>query len=323
MVKLTKRDKEKIQQVQEIEAQLRASANAASQVVGSWLGDSDNDDDEGTKDAKEGAVQQSKVAVKARDVFQGRPARLGVGAKFLSHKDMVEGNRGGDHVVSLGPGVLTSEELRLKRRLTKGAGARKDEDGPGGTKRTAQQANKDDEDEGDSKSKVIVTALAAIAAVAAAGEAHYEAHPAPGQEIAHPLPPPPPAAVLPNHEEHPVGYEEHPIVPPPPPPPPPHAELPHHEEHPAGYEAHPPPPAPHAELPHHEEHPAPPPPPPHAELPHHEEHPAGYEAHPPPPVPHAELPHHEELPAPGGYEAAGPAHINPGGPAYVANAPHF
>ncbi|KAJ1667646.1 hypothetical protein IW140_001298 [Coemansia sp. RSA 1813] len=154
MVKLTKRDKEKIQQVQEIEAQLRASANAASQVVGSWLGDSDNDDDEGTKDAKEGAVQQSKVAVKARDVFQGRPARLGVGAKFLSHKDMVEGNRGGDHVVSLGPGVLTSEELRLKRRLTKGAGARKDEDGPGGTKRTAQQANKDDEDEGDSKSKV-------------------------------------------------------------------------------------------------------------------------------------------------------------------------
>ncbi|KAJ1890369.1 hypothetical protein LPJ81_005949, partial [Coemansia sp. IMI 209127] len=84
----------------------------------------------------------------------------------------------------------------------------------------------------------IVTALAAIAVVAAAGEAHYEAYPAPGQEIAPPPPPPPPPppAVMPAHEEHPVGYEEHPIMPPPPPP---HAEMPVHEEHPVGYEEHP------------------------------------------------------------------------------------
>ncbi|KAJ2393809.1 hypothetical protein GGI23_004948 [Coemansia sp. RSA 2559] len=157
MVKLTKADKEKIQQVQEIEAQLRASANAASQVVGSWLGDGDNDEES----AKEGtSAQQSQVAsVKARDVFQGRPARLGVGAKFLSHKDMVKGNRGGDQIV--GPGVLTAEELRLKRRLTKrgAVGSREDAGGLGGGKRTIQQElgdDADDDDEVDSKSKAFV-----------------------------------------------------------------------------------------------------------------------------------------------------------------------
>ncbi|KAJ1782074.1 hypothetical protein LPJ59_006902, partial [Coemansia sp. RSA 2399] len=147
-------NKEKIQQVQEIEAQLRASANVASQVVGSWLGDSDNDEES----AKEGtSAQQSKAAaVKARDVFQGRPARLGVGAKFLSHKDMVKGNRGGDQVV-VGPGVLTAEELRLKRRLTKGGvtGSRDDADELGGGKRTIHR-EPDDDDEVDSKSKAFV-----------------------------------------------------------------------------------------------------------------------------------------------------------------------
>ncbi|KAJ2520802.1 hypothetical protein H4217_001800 [Coemansia sp. RSA 1939] len=163
MVKLTKKDKEKIQQVQEIEAQLRASAKAASQIVGSWLGDSDNDDEDDNKNdgdnkSTKNAAQQSEAAtVKARDVFQGRPARLGVGAKFLSHKDMVRGNTGGDQLVSSAPSVLTADELRLKRRLTRGiTPVSGDAGGDVRSKRTARQAadgNDDDNDDSDSGSE--------------------------------------------------------------------------------------------------------------------------------------------------------------------------
>lgn len=82
MVKLTKKDKEAIKRTQEIEAQLRASANTASKLVNSWLPSTEEDDS--TK--------------KAKEIFKGRPARLGIGAK-QQH------------------GVLSSDELRLKRKL--------------------------------------------------------------------------------------------------------------------------------------------------------------------------------------------------------------
>ncbi|KAJ1948035.1 hypothetical protein EC988_005335, partial [Linderina pennispora] len=95
----SKQDKEKQQQVQEIEAQLRASANSASTLISSWLGDSDSDSD-------------SNATPKAREIFHGRPARLGVGAKFLSHKEMM--------AAQSATGILSAEELKLKRKLTKG-----------------------------------------------------------------------------------------------------------------------------------------------------------------------------------------------------------
>ncbi|KAJ2262055.1 hypothetical protein GGI01_001818 [Coemansia sp. RSA 376] len=108
MVKQKPIDREKQKQVQEIEALLRASANTASKIVGSWL-PSDDEDDADTDKKK----HTSTPALKARDIFKGRPARLGVGAKFLSHKEMMSNSQSG-------PGILSAEELQLKRKLTKG-----------------------------------------------------------------------------------------------------------------------------------------------------------------------------------------------------------
>ncbi|KAI9505867.1 hypothetical protein GGI25_001271 [Coemansia spiralis] len=161
MVKSTAKDKEKIKQVQEIEAQLRASANSVSHLVSSWLGDDDDSSGDDTKDkeaTKTGAnglstVQQPEKTVKARDIFQGRPARLGVGAKFLSHKEMMAANKGGQDIVTSTPGVLTSDELRLKRKLTKGSS----NSGMIGSEKAAKKHdnNVDDNDEGDSRSKML------------------------------------------------------------------------------------------------------------------------------------------------------------------------
>ncbi|KAJ2845296.1 hypothetical protein J3B02_004720, partial [Coemansia erecta] len=67
MVKLTTKDKAKIKEVQEIEAQLRASANGASKLVGSWLSAADSESESET----------DKPSTKAKDIFKGRPARLG------------------------------------------------------------------------------------------------------------------------------------------------------------------------------------------------------------------------------------------------------
>ncbi|KAJ1954723.1 hypothetical protein GGI12_005729 [Dipsacomyces acuminosporus] len=140
MAKLKPQEKEKIKEVQEIEAQLRASANKASSLVSSWLGDSDDDSDE-----NEGESGSGKV--KAREVFKGRPARLGVGAKFLSHKEMMASQ--------VGSGILTADELKLKRKLTGRLAA-------GNSKSNGKDENKqttdptvDSEDDGDSRSKMV------------------------------------------------------------------------------------------------------------------------------------------------------------------------
>ncbi|KAJ2365833.1 hypothetical protein IW150_006109, partial [Coemansia sp. RSA 2607] len=69
MVKLSAADKQKIKEGQEIEAQLRASANGASKLVSTWLGSDESDSEE--KD-------DSNKSQKAKDIFKGRPARLGV-----------------------------------------------------------------------------------------------------------------------------------------------------------------------------------------------------------------------------------------------------
>ncbi|KAI8324449.1 hypothetical protein GQ54DRAFT_331695 [Martensiomyces pterosporus] len=143
MAKLKPQEKEKIREVQEIEARLRASANSASTLVSSWLGGS-NDDSDSERDEKTGKAK------KAREVFKGRPARLGVGAKFLSHKEMMASQAGA--------GVLTAEELRLKRKLTRnlapstagGASTKKEEDGM-----EQKQAAMDNDDDGDSRSKMV------------------------------------------------------------------------------------------------------------------------------------------------------------------------
>ncbi|KAJ2081251.1 hypothetical protein H4R24_002470 [Coemansia sp. RSA 988] len=102
MSKLTAQEKEKAKQVQEIEAQLRASANSATHVVDSWLTDDTDQED------------NNQPTPKARELFQGRPSRLGVGAKYLSHKEMQSNNRR-----VIGDDMLTTAELTLKRKLTK------------------------------------------------------------------------------------------------------------------------------------------------------------------------------------------------------------
>ncbi|KAJ2413583.1 hypothetical protein GGI10_002968 [Coemansia sp. RSA 2530] len=143
MVKQKPIDREKQKQVQEIEAQLRASANSASKIVGSWL-PSDDDEDEAEADKKKLA---NTAALKPRDVFKGRPARLGVGAKFLSHKEMMSNSQSG-------PGILTAEELQLKRKLTKGA--------PTDSKKSSMAEKRksvdDDDDDVDSRSRMAVKA---------------------------------------------------------------------------------------------------------------------------------------------------------------------
>ncbi|KAJ1898473.1 hypothetical protein LPJ66_002729 [Kickxella alabastrina] len=143
MVKLTAQDKIRIKQVQEIEAQLRASANGASDLVNSWLGDeSDN----------ENQSKPNSAPTKARDIFKGRPARLGVGAKFLSHKEMMSN-------MHSGPGILTAEELSLKRKLSKGITTEnpetkkknKEED----EKNKKKEEKEESDDDGDSRSKMV------------------------------------------------------------------------------------------------------------------------------------------------------------------------
>ncbi|KAJ2665761.1 hypothetical protein IW148_001520 [Coemansia sp. RSA 1199] len=101
MVKLTAQEKAKAKEVQEIEARLRASANSATHVVDGWLGSSSED--------------EGNEPVKARTVFQGRPARVGIGAKFLSHKEMQQ--RSTRAIEGVDP--LTPDELALKRKLTR------------------------------------------------------------------------------------------------------------------------------------------------------------------------------------------------------------
>ncbi|KAJ2834646.1 hypothetical protein GGI24_000304 [Coemansia furcata] len=139
MVKQKPIDREKQKQVQEIEALLRASANSASKIVGSWLPSDDEDDTDNTK-------QTGAAALKPRDVFKGRPARLGVGAKFLSHKEMLSNSQSG-------PGILSAEELQLKRKLTKGVSTAAD-----GKKSSMAEKRKsidDEEDDTDSRSRIV------------------------------------------------------------------------------------------------------------------------------------------------------------------------
>ncbi|KAJ2725916.1 hypothetical protein GGI07_000961 [Coemansia sp. Benny D115] len=110
MAKLTAQDKANIKQAQEVEAQLRASVNGASKIVSSWLGPDDSSSDD---ENEQGSNTTHAGGAKARDIFKGRPARLGVGAKFLSHKEMMASGN-----AAIGPGILTAEELQLKRKLT-------------------------------------------------------------------------------------------------------------------------------------------------------------------------------------------------------------
>ncbi|KAJ2157584.1 hypothetical protein GGF46_004402 [Coemansia sp. RSA 552] len=132
MAKLTAQEKEKAKQAQGIEARLRASANAASQVVSGWL-DSDESDQE----------DPASAAPKARQVFQGRPARLGVGAKFLSHSEMQRNSSSG-----IG---LSAQEMALKRKLTRGPKEDRDR------AKSSEQDGHDD-DETDSRSKSVAKA---------------------------------------------------------------------------------------------------------------------------------------------------------------------
>ncbi|KAJ2307894.1 hypothetical protein H4S02_008940, partial [Coemansia sp. RSA 2611] len=121
MGKLSAHDKEKVKQAQEIEALLRASASSAATIVDGWL-DSESD--------HEGEI-------KARQVFQGRPARLGIGATHLSHKQMLDNSNGA--LVGVNP--LTREELALKRKLTRGQKA------PQAEKKFSESKESDQEEE--------------------------------------------------------------------------------------------------------------------------------------------------------------------------------
>ncbi|KAJ2796781.1 hypothetical protein H4R21_004578 [Coemansia helicoidea] len=137
MAKLSQHDKEKARQTQEVEARLRASATSAAHVVDGWLGGSDSDND--SREPAGGS------GVKARDLFQGRPARLGVGAKFLSHREMQNN--------SSSAGLLTADELSLKRKLTRGAAPPAAQ--PGAAKDAATNAGDISDDDVDSRSKMV------------------------------------------------------------------------------------------------------------------------------------------------------------------------
>ncbi|KAJ1675400.1 hypothetical protein EV182_001343 [Spiromyces aspiralis] len=93
---------------QEIEAQLRASTNAARSLVDSWLGGLDYHND--SSNSNQGEAASVLQSPKAKEIFKPRPARLGVGAKYLSHSQAIAAQTGG-------PALLTVGELKLKRRL--------------------------------------------------------------------------------------------------------------------------------------------------------------------------------------------------------------
>ncbi|KAJ1725966.1 hypothetical protein LPJ61_005516 [Coemansia biformis] len=144
MAKLTAQEKEKARQTQEVEARLRASATTAAHVVDGWLGDSGSDHD---------GSEPSSGSIKARELFRGRPARLGVGAKFLSHREMQNN--------SSSSGLLTSDELSLKRRLTRGAApqTRQAEEAKGAATDGGQS-----DDDVDSRSKMVARSEPALCA---------------------------------------------------------------------------------------------------------------------------------------------------------------
>ncbi|KAJ2425514.1 hypothetical protein IW137_001778 [Coemansia sp. RSA 1287] len=131
MAKLTAQEKAKAKEVQEIEARLRASANSATHVVDGWLGSSSEDED--------------NAPVKARSVFQGRPARVGIGAKFLSHKEMQQ--RSTRAIEGVDP--LTPDELALKRKLTRHTNPQNS------LNRSDAMADVQGDDESDSRSQMV------------------------------------------------------------------------------------------------------------------------------------------------------------------------
>ncbi|KAJ2898245.1 hypothetical protein GGI21_004877, partial [Coemansia aciculifera] len=163
MVKQKPIDREKLKQVQEIEALLRASANSASKVVSAWL----PDDDDGDKDDSNAGKKPTSAALKPRDIFKGRPARLGVGAKFLSHKEMMSNSQSG-------PGILSAEELRLKRKLTKGVDG-KNTTTPLAEKRKSTD-DRDETDDLDSRSRIVGSSGEAAAAAKSSPVANPSNH---------------------------------------------------------------------------------------------------------------------------------------------------
>ncbi|KAJ1838358.1 hypothetical protein LPJ57_011156, partial [Coemansia sp. RSA 486] len=144
MVKLTTKDKAKIKEVQEIEAQLRASANGASKLVGNWLSSIDSGSDSET----------DKPPIKAKDIFRGRPARLGVGAKFLSHKEMLAAS---NSQTSAANGILTSKELLLKRKLGGKKASGEEELSSGAAASNKPEAKESELDDEDSKAGIVAS----------------------------------------------------------------------------------------------------------------------------------------------------------------------
>ncbi|PVU98902.1 hypothetical protein BB559_001170 [Furculomyces boomerangus] len=94
-----------VQEAQKFEVEFRSSAKIADLLIESWIG------------PKDGLVENKAVKIggekplKAKDLFKPRPARLGVGANFISHNEAMRATN-----TSV---FLSKEEQELKNKLLK------------------------------------------------------------------------------------------------------------------------------------------------------------------------------------------------------------
>ncbi|PVV04793.1 hypothetical protein BB560_000693 [Smittium megazygosporum] len=93
-----------IAESQKFEVQYRNSAKHVSSLVDSWLGSNNNPNTNGSKANVSGTKH-----IRAKDVFTARPTRLGVGAKFIPHNQVV--------YTSNSSAFLSKEEQELKTRI--------------------------------------------------------------------------------------------------------------------------------------------------------------------------------------------------------------
>ncbi|KAJ1969965.1 hypothetical protein IWQ62_000276 [Dispira parvispora] len=156
---MKKHEKEKVQALQDLQADLDVSIYNARTLVASWLLDTDKpDDDQKTflKHEQDLGVLGNERLAKAKDEFQGRPVRLGLGAKFITHKDALQrqfGNAGGQAT----PGRSQANaitDFKLKRKLV----GKHSASGSFHRGTTSKPTNKpdpasDSESEGESKSR--------------------------------------------------------------------------------------------------------------------------------------------------------------------------
>ncbi|KAJ1658907.1 hypothetical protein IWQ61_001936 [Dispira simplex] len=158
---MKKHEKEKVQALQDLQVDLDVSIYNARTLVASWLLDTNKPDDDQKTFLKHeqglGILSNERLA-KAKDEFQGRPVRLGLGAKFITHKDALQRQFGNtpEQVIPGRSQANAITDFKLKRKLVgKNSASGVSHRGTGSSSRSTGKPDptSDSESEGESKSR--------------------------------------------------------------------------------------------------------------------------------------------------------------------------